>query len=136
MAEEMNGSKNPIEFESARNRARLSEAMAAARKQLGTTKPVDQAKKRLRVLDVLSAVGVFLLGLYLPRAYKVFAPFLFVIPVIITAVNKARLSSIKHGNPIQDKTNSPPMPPRIPSPEPYTEMPKDPKDPRRYKPIG
>ena len=134
----MNSSKNNISLdaESAKNRSRLTEAAVAAKKQLRTSKAADQDKKLLRIINLLSAAGVFLLGILLPPSCKMFAPFLFLVPVIISAVSKARLSSLKRGNPVQDQTSSPPMPPRVPSPEPYTEMPKDPKDPRRYKPIG
>lgn len=135
----MNASRNhlPLEFaEAAKNRSRLAEAEAAANKRLRATENVDESKKRSRLLDALSAMGVFLLGILLPRSYKIFAPFLFVIPAIIAAVNKARLSNVKYRDPMQDQAHSAPMPGRIPSLDPYAEIPKDPKDPRRYKPIG
>ena len=95
----------------------------------------EKTKKQWR-LNALILAGVFLLSVVLPPAYKVFAPVLFIIPVIINVVNKIRQAGEKSGNPPQDRTDSPSMPNQIPPVEPYTYTPKDPKDPRRYKPIG
>jgi hypothetical protein len=96
----------------------------------------SEKNKKQWQLNALILAGVFLLSVVLPPAYKILAPFLFVIPFIINVVNKIRQVEEKSGNSPQDQTHSPPMPDQIPSPEPYTYKPKDPKDPRRYKPIG
>jgi len=95
----------------------------------------EKAKKQWR-LNALILAGVFLLGAVLPSEYKAFAPILFVIPFIIGIVNKIRQAGENPENPSQDHTYSPSMSDRIPSSEPYSYKPKDPKDPRRYKPIG
>lgn len=94
-----------------------------------------KAKMQLR-LNALILGGVFLLGVVLPPAYKAFAPLLFVIPFIVSVVNKIRQVNEKSGNPPRDQSSSPPMLNSTPSLEPYSSKPKDPKDPRRYKPIG
>ena len=102
----------------------------------GITPEASEKTKKQWQLNALILAGVFLLSYVLPPAYKAFAPVLFVIPFIINVVKKIRQVGEKSDNPSQDRTYSPPMPDQIPSPEPYTYKPKDPKDPRRYKPIG
>ena len=100
-----------------------------------TPESVEKAKKRGR-LGGFIFLGVLLLGVVLPPAYKALAPFLFVIPIIVSVVNKIRQVSVKSGNPPIDQTYSQSMPHQTASSEPYTSKPKDPEDPRRYKPIG
>ena len=95
----------------------------------------EKAKKQGR-LNALVLAAVFLLGVVLPPEYKAFVPFLFVIPIIIAVVNKIRQAGEKPESPPQNLTHPPHMPDRTTSDEPYTYKPKDPKDPRRYKPIG
>ena len=100
-----------------------------------TPEASEKTKKQWR-LNALILAGVFLLSAVLPPKYKAFVPFLFVIPIIIAVVNKIRQVSEKSESPSHYPTDSPHMPDRITSHEPYTYEPKDPKDPRRYKPIG
>jgi len=95
----------------------------------------EKAKKQGR-LNALIWAAVFLLGAVLPSEYKGFVPFLFLIPIILSVVNKIRQASEKSEHPSHYPTHSPQMPDRMPSHEPYAYKPKDPKDPRRYKPIG
>lgn len=95
----------------------------------------EKAKKQ-RMLNAAILAAVLLLSAVLPPAYKVFAPFLFVIPFILSVLHKIRQAGVNLPNPPEDQTHYPPVPNRIPSPEPYAYKPKDPKDPRRYKPIG
>lgn len=95
----------------------------------------EKAKKQ-RVLNAVILAAVLLLGAVLPPDYKVFAPLLFVIPFILGVLNKIRQAGVNLPNPAGERTDSPPRPNRIPSPEPYAYKPRDPKDPRRYKPIG
>ena len=135
----MNASRNNLPFEVAeavKNRSRLTEAMAAVKRQLLTTKAGDKSKKRSQILHAWILTGIFLFGILLPPGYKIFAPLLFIIPSIIDVVNKARMAGETSRLPLRDQTYTPPMPSRIPSLDPYTAMPKNPKDPRRYKPIG
>jgi len=135
----MNPSENGLSLvvvDAAKMRSRLTEAVEAAKKRLRTTEAVDAAKKPSHLINALIVVGLFLLGIVLPPAYKVFKPFLFVIPSIIAVANKTLLAGKGHRNLLGDQTCSPPMPGRIPSLESYADVPKDPKDPRRYRPIG
>ncbi len=99
---------------------------------------VEAAKRQSR-LNLLILGGVFLLGVLLPQEYKAFAPLLFIIPVIVAVVQKVRRSGERPGgappHPPQHDY-SPPMHDSMPSGDFYGYEPKDPKDPRRYKPIG
>ena len=95
----------------------------------------EKARKQ-RMLNAAVLAAVLLLGAVLPGDYKVLAPFLFVIPFVIGVLNKIRQAGVNLPNPAGDRTHPPPMPDRIASPEPYAYKPRDPKDPRRYKPIG
>ena len=95
----------------------------------------EKTKKQWR-LNALILAGVFLLSALLPPRYRAFAPLLFVIPFVVSVVNKIRQVREKFGSPPQGQIDSPPISGRIPSQEPYTYKPKDPKDLRRYKPIG
>jgi hypothetical protein len=99
------------------------------------SKAVKKVKKR-SLLNALILAGVLVLGAVLPPAYKAFAPLLFVIPFIIAVMNKVRQAGEKQENPARGQSYSPRVPDGIPSLEQYTYKPKDPKDPRRYKPIG
>jgi hypothetical protein len=100
-----------------------------------TPESSEKAKKPWG-LNALILAAVFLLTAVLPPGYKAFAPFLFLIPVILNVVNKVRQADENPANPAGDRTYSPPVSNRIPSSEPYSYKQKDPKDPRKYKPIG
>ena len=102
----------------------------------GVDSEESEKTKKQWGLNVLILAGVFLLSAVLPSEYKAFAPALFIIPLIAGIVKKIRRSGENPENPSQDNTYSPPIPDRIPTHEPYSYTPKDPKDPRRYKPIG
>ena len=93
-------------------------------------------KRNQRLLNALILLGVFLLGALLPMKYKAFAPLLFLIPVLLDIVNKINKSSEIPGVSSGNRTYPPSMPRQMNSHEPYTYKPKDPKDPRKYKPIG
>jgi len=74
-------------------------------------------------LEVLIWFFVFLIGFVgFPRSYKGLSLLLPFIPIIPKIINKIRQSKE--------------MPDRTPPTELYYHKPKDPKDPRRYKPIG
>jgi hypothetical protein len=96
----------------------------------------EKAKKRSRLNGILLAC-VFLLSIFLPRAYKAFAPFLLLIPIVWEIVIKMRQSGkIPSDIPHRETHTTPPAPDYASPAEPYYHKPKDPKDPRRYKPIG
>jgi len=127
----------PLEVvEAAKNRARLTEAIAAVKKRLRPTEAEGESKKRSRLLHFLIALSVVPLGILLPPSYKIFAPFLMAIPTIIDVVNKARMSGEKHSTHLRNQAYIPTLSSNIRSLEPYTAIPKNPEDPRRYKPIG
>jgi hypothetical protein len=95
-----------------------------------------EAAKKVSHLNTLILAAVFLLGLVLPSTYKILAPFLFLVPWIISLVNKARKAGEISGSPSPAKAYSPSVHDQSQSVDPYSFTPKDPKDPRRYKPIG
>jgi hypothetical protein len=92
--------------------------------------------KRWSGLNALILGLVLLLGVVVPPPYNAFAPILLVIPLIIAVVRKARQAGERSGSPQPNQTYSPPVPDSDHSVQPYSYTPKDPKDPRRYKPIG
>jgi len=91
------------------------------------------AKKRSR-LSALIILLIPVLGTLLPKPYKGLAPVLLLIPLFISLANKFRKADEKSGNSPPNQTYS--MPRKDHSVEPYLQTPRDPKDPRRYKPIG
>jgi hypothetical protein len=100
-----------------------------------TPEALEKAKRQGQ-LNALILAAAFLLGILLPSAYKPLAPLLFVIPFAVKLMNKIRQTGENSGSSPRSQTYSQPKPDRIPSLEPYSHNPKDPKDPRRYKPIG
>ncbi|MBN2321210.1 MAG: hypothetical protein JXR49_19175 [Acidobacteria bacterium] len=92
------------------------------------TPEASEKTKRQWKLNSLILVGVLLLGAVLPPEYKAYAPLLFVVPFIISVANKMRQAGENSGDPSQNPNYAPH--------EPYTYKPKDPKDPRKYKPLG
>lgn len=97
---------------------------------------VSEKAKKQRQLNAVILGMVFLLGIVLPPKYKALAPVLLLIPFIIGIVNKFSQTGKNPENPPPTHTYSPPKRDQIPYRELYTYKPKDPKDPRRYKPIG
>ena len=100
-----------------------------------TPETSEKTKKRWQ-LNALILAGVLLLGAVLPPEYKAYAPLLFVFPVIFNVAKKIRQADENPANPSQAHSHTPPMPDQISQPEPYSYKPKNPKDPRKYKPIG
>ena len=109
------------------------ESMDRAKELPRTTEVVDAAKKR-HLIEALTVVGIFQLGLVLPPSYRALVPFLFVIPIIFALVNKIRQAGGNGVSPPRGRTYSPPNVTSLPNLSPY--KPKDSRDPRRYKPIG
>lgn len=78
---------------------------------------LERQKARVRINALVLAL-VMILALVAPPPWNLFAPVVFVVPLIYSLVTRLRSA-------------------RAPSTqEPYEYRPKDPKDPRRYKPIG
>lgn len=94
---------------------------------------VNAAKKRTRI-NALILGAVFLLLTVAPHPWNTYAPLLFLIPVIYSLVSRIRgASNVPGPSPSQ---SVPPQEPDSRRPEPYSYKPRDPKDPRKYKPIG
>jgi hypothetical protein len=92
----------------------------------------EESKKRARLI-ALAILLIPVLAAVLPLPYKAFVPFLFLIPLFMSLANKFRKGVEKSGNALP--AQSPSMPDKDHYVEPYFYEPKDPKDPRRYKPI-
>jgi hypothetical protein len=113
----------------------VAEEMNSSEEKAAPPETKEAAKRWARLNGLFLAI-VFLLGFVLPPEYRKFVPFLFVIPLIISVVYKVRQAVEKSRNPASNQTYSPPMPEQSYSTDRYSYTPKDPKDPRRYKPIG
>ncbi len=96
---------------------------------------VEAAKKRSRI-NALTLAAVFLLLTFAPRPWNVYAPVLFLIPVIYALVGRIRAASTIPGPSSTPLPSAPPPGSDAPVTDPYSYTPRDPKDPRRYKPIG
>jgi hypothetical protein len=87
-----------------------------------------QARKTRIRLNTLIILLAPVLGIVLPQHYKGIRPFLFLIPLVLFLINKFREADAKSRNASPNQNH--------PMLEGHLYMPKDPKDPRRYKPIG
>lgn len=94
-----------------------------------------EARKKQARLNAMILALVLLLSTILPHPYRSFAPFLFAIPLIIMMVSRIRRAKAGHSQ-SATQPDFRPSPGEVPPAEPYSCTPKDPKDPRRYKPIG
>ncbi len=95
---------------------------------------IAASKQRSRINALMLGV-VFLLTTLAPPPWNTYAPVLLIIPffyALVGRVRRAAQSSKAHQIPGKPSAAGGP-PPVI---EPYSCTPKDPKDPRRYKPIG
>ena len=91
--------------------------------------------KRSSRINALILAAVFVVMTLAPDPYKLFAPLLFLIPALLWVFSRLHKSS---GGPTL-RSRDLPAPPPMPKPDgadPFSYTPKDPKDPRRYKPIG
>jgi hypothetical protein len=94
-----------------------------------------EAEKRVSRINALVAITVMLLLTFAPARYKIYAPLPFLIPIILLLARRFRKVSNMAQQPkteIRDELTKE----RAAVSEPYTNVPRDPKDPRRYKPIG
>jgi len=96
-----------------------------------TREEVDAAKKKSRI-NALVLAAVFLLSALAPYPWNVYAPLLVLIPLVYSVVNRVK----KNGSSREPQVWSSNQQGGEASREPYGSEPRDPKDPRRYKPIG
>jgi hypothetical protein len=87
---------------------------------------IASARKRTRVNAVV-LLAVFALLSFAPQPWAMFAPLLLIIPLLHAAAGRRRRSP--------SSPDTPPAAREGPPPEPYSQEPRDPKDPRRYRPI-
>jgi hypothetical protein len=90
------------------------------------------ASKRKARVNALTLGLVFLLGAFAPYRWKAYAPLLFLMPVLYRLYTRIRKSAGSSEIPVQAPAQIVEGEPE----EPYSYTPRDPKDPRRYKPIG
>ena len=88
------------------------------------------ARKRRSRLSAVTLGLVFLVSAFAPPRWKMFAPFLFLLPVVFSILSRLRGTSVESGPPVARKIET-----QGPATEPYSYTPRDPNDPRRYKPI-
>jgi hypothetical protein len=88
------------------------------------------ARKRRSRLNAVILALVFLVYSYGPPRWKLFAPLLFLLPVLYSLLSRLRGASIESDRPVTREIDAEP-----PVAEPYSYTPRDPNDPRRYKPI-
>lgn len=108
--------------------------------KIGSTKAEDasseEEKRRKKRLTGFLFAGVLLLGALLPPRYKVFSPLLFLLSPLFDVLSKLHGDSIQSGSSQENRTPPHYAPPPPKSKQPYSYKPRDPKDPRKYKPIG
>ena len=88
------------------------------------------ATKRRSRINAVTLGLVFLVSALAPPRWKIFAPFLFLLPVVLSLLGRLRSTSVESSPPVATKIEPP-----GPVAEPYSYTPRDPNDPRRYKPI-
>jgi len=103
---------------------------------VGIPSTTGESAKKKSYLNFVALAAVFLFGIVLPPKYKAFAPILLLIPFVYSVVEKARRISGKADSAATDPRDEPRTHLPASSGEPYSCEPGDPRDPRRYKPIG
>lgn len=96
-----------------------------------TREAVDAAKKKTRI-NALVLAAVFLLSALAPYPWNAYAPLLILIPLVYSVVNRVK----KNGSLREPQALGSNQEGVEAFREPYGSEPRDPKDPRRYKPIG
>lgn len=92
------------------------------------------AAKRKSRLNALVLGLVFLLVAIAPYPWSLLSPVLLLVPLIYSIIDRMRRAPDSHG-PVPGRSTLPPQTDASHL-EPYSSIPRDPKDPRRYKPIG
>jgi hypothetical protein len=95
-----------------------------------TADEVAQSRRKARINGLIFA-AVLLLGVVAPPPWNMYAPVLLLIPIVLGLLDRLRRLTIQG-----DSAEHRPARDDAPAAEPYAYTPKDPKDPRRYKPIG
>ena len=90
------------------------------------------ASKRKARVNALTLGLAFLLGSLAPYPWNACAPLLFLIPVLFNVYTRIR----KPGGSSEIPLQAPTQIAETETKEPYSYTPRDPKDLRRYKPIG
>ena len=104
----------------------------------GIPEPEDLSKeeiaaaKRKTKVNAITMFLFFLVTAVLPYRWKPFAPLALLVPLIYRLYTRLRDASSSAPAPGVNLPQAPEMPRK----EPYSYTPRDPKDPRRYKPIG
>ncbi len=96
-----------------------------------STEELAEAKRRTR-MNALVLFLFFIASALLPQYWKLYSPLVLLIPLIYRAVARMRGDSNSSRESGESDSNLPAEPVK----EPYSHTPRDPKDPRRYKPIG
>ena len=84
------------------------------------------SRRRTRANAVILLL-VFALLTFAPQPWATFAPLLLLIPLLHAILDRVRPGSTPSGSTQPSKADS--------YPEPYSLKPRDPDDPRRYRPI-
>ena len=111
----------------------MTDPMRAARAD--DARSAEEKNKKRKITGILFA-GVLLLGALLPPRYKALSPLLFLLSPLFDVLSKLRGDSLQTEGSQGDSTPSDSIPEPRQSREPYSYTPRDPKDPRKYKPIG
>ncbi len=92
------------------------------------------AAKRKSRLNALVLGLVFLLVTIAPYPWNLLSPILLLVPLVYSLIDRMRRAP-DADRPVPGGSA---LPPRMDASrlEPYSSIPRDPKDPRRYKPIG
>ena len=93
------------------------------------------ASKRKARLNALLLVAVLILSTVAPTPWNLFAPLLLIVPIIYAFVNRLRRGTPTPEQRARSAAQQNPLEARS-TIDPYSYTPKDPKDLRRYKPIG
>jgi hypothetical protein len=94
---------------------------------------IDAARRKARTNAVV-LIAVFLLISLAPYPWNIFAPLLFLVPLMVSILNRVRRGSAPL-DALPDNTSAPPERHASAVEQPYSYTPKDPNDPRRYRPI-
>ncbi|NWG12310.1 MAG: hypothetical protein HXY20_02110 [Acidobacteria bacterium] len=93
-----------------------------------TADMIASSKRKMR-LNALILAAVFLLLTVAPHPWAVLAPLLFLLPVLYTAFEKLRRRASGQGGSWESQGAG------AEHGEPYSSIPRDNRDPRRYRPI-
>lgn len=95
---------------------------------------IDGARRKARISAAV-LIGVFLLISLAPYPWNIFAPLLLLVPLIQSIAGRMRRGTVSLDALPDTATASRKSHPSVVK-EPYSCTPKDPGDPRRYKPIN